>query len=129
MTTPLEPDHATTRSATSAGPSFGFAGPYRLLQRLGSGGMGDVWLAEQASPMHRHVAVKVIKAGMDSAHVIARFDAERQALALMDHPAIATVFDGGTTAEGRPYFAMEHVKGERITAYCDRKRLPMRERL
>src|SRR5262245_21513510 len=114
MTTPLEPDQAPTRTASAEGAPAGFAGPYRLLQRLGAGGMGDVWLAEQAAPMHRQVAVKVIKAGMDSAHVVARFEAERQALALMDHPAIATVFDGGTTAEGRPYFAMEFVKGERI---------------
>jgi serine/threonine protein kinase/tetratricopeptide (TPR) repeat protein len=129
MTLPLDPDQATTRSAPSSTHSGGFAGPYRLLHCLGAGGMGEVWLAEQAPPVHRQVAVKVIKAGMDSAHVIARFGAERQALALMDHPAIATVFDGGTTAEGRPFFAMEYVKGERITDYCDRHRLSTRERL
>ncbi len=104
-------------------------GRYRLRQRLGEGGMGEVWLAEQTAPVHRLVAVKVIKAGMDSAQVVARFEAERQALALMDHPAIATVFDGGTTPEGRPYFAMEYVKGEPITAYCDRHRLTTRQRL
>jgi tetratricopeptide (TPR) repeat protein len=91
--------------------------------------MGEVWMAEQARPMQRLVAVKIIKAGMDTASVVARFEAERQALALMDHPAIATVFDGGATAEGRPYFAMEYVKGEPITAYCDRHRLPTTERL
>ena len=77
--------------------------------------MGEVWLAEQLRPLRRHVAIKVIKAGMDTARVIARFDAERQALAVMDHPTIAKVFDGGKTPEGRPYFAMEYVRGEAIT--------------
>ena len=77
-------------------------GPYRLLQRVGEGGMGEVWLAEQTHPVRRQVALKVIKAGMDTQQVVARFEAERQALALMDHPAIATVFDGGSTPEGRP---------------------------
>jgi eukaryotic-like serine/threonine-protein kinase len=91
--------------------------------------MGEVWLAEQTQPIRRQVALKVIKAGMDSAQVIARFEAERQALALMDHPAIATVFDGGTTPQGRPYFVMEYVKGEPVTAYCDRHRLSTAERL
>ena len=91
--------------------------------------MGEVWLADRAAPVRRQVAVKLIKAGMDTAQVVARFEAERQALALMDHPAIATVFDGGTTPEGRPYFVMEYVKGEPITAYCDRHKLGMRQRL
>jgi len=91
--------------------------------------MGEVWLAEQLHPLHRQVAIKVIKVGMDTAQVVARFDAERQALALMDHPAIAKVFDAGTTPEGRPYFAMEYVRGEAITHYCDRQRLSIRERL
>lgn len=91
--------------------------------------MGEVWLAEQTEPVRRQVALKVIKAGMDSAQVVARFEAERQALALMDHPAIATVLDGGTTPQGRPYFAMEYVKGEPITAYCDRHRLSTPQRL
>jgi non-specific serine/threonine protein kinase/serine/threonine-protein kinase len=104
-------------------------GSYRLLQRLGEGGMGDVWLAQQVHPVQRQVAIKVVKAGMDSARVVARFEAERQALALMDHPAIAKVFDAGTTPEGRPYFAMEYVRGESITTYCDRQRLSIRERL
>ena len=90
-------------------------GPYRLLQLVGEGGMGEVWLAEQTHPVRRQVALKVIKAGMDTAQVVARFEAERQALALMDHPAIATVYDGGSTPKGRPYFAMEYVKGEPIT--------------
>jgi serine/threonine protein kinase/tetratricopeptide (TPR) repeat protein len=131
VTTPFDPNQETARSARSSGQSEsgGFAGPYRLLQRLGTGGMGEVWLAEQPPPLHRKVAVKVIKAGMDTAHVLARFEAERQALALMDHPAIATVFDGGSTAEGRPYFAMEYVKGERITDYCDRQRLSTVDRI
>jgi serine/threonine protein kinase len=88
--------------------------------------MGSVWLAEQTEPVRRQVALKVIKAGMDSAQVVARFEAERQALALMDHPTIATVFDGGTTPQGRPYFAMEYVKGEPITVYCDRHLLNTR---
>ena len=91
--------------------------------------MGEVWLAEQTHPVRRQVALKVIKAGMDTAQVVTRFEAERQALALMDHPAIATVYDGGSTPEGRPYFAMEYVKGEPITSYCDRQRLGMTERL
>jgi hypothetical protein len=109
--------------------SAGSFGRYKLLQRLGEGGMGEVWLAEQTEPVRRQVALKVIKAGMDSAQVIARFEAERQALALMDHPTIATVFDGGTTPQGRLYFAMEYVKGEPITLYCDRQRLNTHQRL
>ncbi|MGE5837941.1 MAG: tetratricopeptide repeat protein [Acidobacteriota bacterium] len=104
-------------------------GAYRLLQRLGEGGMGEVWLAQQMQPLQRQVAIKVVKAGMDSARVVARFDAERQALAVMDHPAIAKVFDAGTTPAGRPYFAMEYVRGESITTYCDRQRLTVRERI
>ncbi len=91
--------------------------------------MGEVWLAEQMHPLHRQVAIKVIKAGMDTSQVVARFEAERQALALMDHPAIAKVFDAGSTPEGRPYFAMEYVRGESITSYCDRQRLSIRDRL
>lgn len=104
-------------------------GPYRLLQLVGEGGMGEVWLAEQTHPVRRQVALKVIKAGMDTAQVVTRFEAERQALAMMDHPAIATVYDGGSTPEGRPYFAMEYVKGEPITTYCDRQRLTTQSRL
>ena len=118
-----------TRTAASGTPSTLAFGSYRLLQQIGEGGMGEVWLAEQTRPIRRQVALKIIKAGMDTAQVVARFEAERQALALMDHPAIATVFDGGSTPEGRPYFAMEYVKGEPITAYCDRHRLGTRERL
>ena len=104
-------------------------GAYRLLQLVGQGGMGEVWLAEQTHPVRRQVALKVIKAGMDTAQVVSRFEAERQALALMDHPAIATVYDAGSTPEGRPYFAMEYVKGEPITSYCDRQRLTTHARL
>jgi serine/threonine protein kinase len=104
-------------------------GSYRLLQRLGEGGMGEVWLAQQLEPVQRQVAVKLIKPGMDSARVIARFEAERQTLALMDHPAISKVFDAGTTPEGRPYFAMEYVRGDAITTYCDRQRLTVRDRI
>ncbi len=104
-------------------------GPYRLLQCVGEGGMGEVWLAEQTRPVRRQVAFKMIKAGMDTAHVVARFEAERQALAVMDHPAIAKVFDAGATPQGRPYFAMEYVRGEAITAYCHRHRLAIRDRL
>src|SRR5262245_63405697 len=104
-------------------------GPYRILEEVGEGGMGIVYLAEQKAPLRRRVAIKVIKLGMDTRQVIARFEAERQALAVMDHPAIATVFDGGATDDGRPYFAMEYVKGEPITKYCDRRRLTMPERL
>jgi serine/threonine protein kinase len=104
-------------------------GPYRLLQRIGEGGMGEVWLAEQTFPVRRRVAVKLIKAGMDTREVVARFESERQALALMDHPAIAKVFDAGSTPEGRPYFAMEYVAGVPITTYCDEHKLTLRERL
>jgi WD40 repeat protein/serine/threonine protein kinase len=104
-------------------------GPYKLLQRIGEGGMGEVWMAEQQEPVRRLVALKVIKAGMDSRQVIARFEAERQALALMDHPHIAKVLDAGTTAQGRPYFVMELVKGVPITQYADAHRLTPRERL
>jgi eukaryotic-like serine/threonine-protein kinase len=104
-------------------------GPYRLLQKLGEGGMGEVWLAEQTEPVRRKVALKVIKAGMDTRQVIARFEAERQALALMDHPAIAKVYEAGETPRGLPYFAMEYVAGEPITSYCDRHLLTMPERL
>ena len=104
-------------------------GPYHVLQKLGEGGMGEVWLAEQHEPVRRKVALKLIKAGMDTKQVIGRFESERQALALMNHPSIARVFDAGATERGLPYFAMEYVKGEPITSYCDRHRLSMQERL
>ena len=98
-------------------------GPYKLLQQLGEGGMGTVYMAEQQEPVRRMVALKIIKPGMDSAQVIARFEAERQSLALMDHPNIAKVLDAGSTDAGRPYFVMELVKGVPITDYCDERRL------
>src|SRR5262245_50805980 len=104
-------------------------GPYKLLEQIGEGGMGLVFVAEQTQPVRRKVALKVIKPGMDSRQVIARFEAERQALALMDHPNIARVLDGGTTPSGRPYFVMELVKGVPITDYCDQRRLTPRQRL
>ncbi len=104
-------------------------GPYKLLQQIGEGGMGTVFMAEQISPVQRKVALKVIKAGMDSRQVIARFEAERQALAIMDHVNIARVFDAGATASGRPYFVMELVHGVPITKYCDDNHLTPRQRL
>jgi non-specific serine/threonine protein kinase/serine/threonine-protein kinase len=104
-------------------------GPYRLLQKLGEGGMGRVWLAEQSTPVRRQVALKLIKAGMYDDSVLKRFESERQALAVMDHPSIAKVFDAGTTPDGQPYFVMEYVPGVPITDYCDQQRLNIRERL
>lgn len=104
-------------------------GPYRLLEQIGEGGMGTVFLAEQTIPVKRQVAVKIIKPGMDSRQVISRFRAEQQALALMDHPHIARVLDAGTTESGRPYFVMELVRGVPITAYCDQHHLSPEERL
>src|SRR5262245_25251767 len=104
-------------------------GPYKLVEQIGEGGFGIVFLAEQEQPVRRTVALKILKPGMDSRQVLARFEAERQALALMDHPHIAKVLDAGTTAAGRPYFVMELVRGVPITAYCDEHCLTPRERL
>ncbi len=104
-------------------------GPYKLLQQIGEGGMGVVYMAEQERPVHRRVALKIIKPGMDSDLVIARFEAERQALAMMDHLNIARVLDAGTTETGRPYFVMELVNGVSLTRYCDENKLTPRERL
>jgi len=104
-------------------------GRYKLLEEIGEGGFGVVFLAEQSAPVRRKVALKVLKAGMDTRHVVARFEAERQALALMDHPNIAKVFDGGVTPAGRPYFVMELVKGVPITDFCDKNHLSPRQRL
>jgi serine/threonine protein kinase/Flp pilus assembly protein TadD len=104
-------------------------GPYRLRERVGVGGMGEVWAAEQDKPLHRKVALKILKAGMDTQEVVARFEAERQALALMDHTCIAKVYDAGSTPQGRPYFVMELVRGVPITEYCDRHKLTTLERL
>ena len=104
-------------------------GPYRLLQKIGEGGMGVVYMAEQEKPVRRRVALKIIKPGMDTGQVIARFEAERQALAMMDHRHIAKVLDAGATDTGRPYFVMELVRGVPITEYCDRNQLTPKERL
>jgi serine/threonine protein kinase/tetratricopeptide (TPR) repeat protein len=125
------PGPAPTPEPTTAEPAAGtlVAGRYKLLERVGEGGMGEVWMAEQAEPVRRTVALKLIKPGMDTRAVVARFEAERQALALMDHPNIAKVLDGGVTEGGRPFFVMELVKGVPITRYCDDKRLTVRDRL
>ena len=104
-------------------------GRYKLLEKIGEGGCGVVYMAEQAEPIRRRVALKVIKLGMDTKQVVTRFEAERQALALMDHPNIARVLDGGATDTGRPFFVMELVRGVRITDYCDQNNLSTRERL
>jgi serine/threonine protein kinase len=104
-------------------------GPYKLIRKIGEGGMGTVFMAEQTQPVMRTVALKIIRPGMDSRRVIARFEAERQALALMDHPNIAKVLDAGAADSGRPYFVMELVDGVPITKYCDQHRLTPRERL
>src|SRR5437016_3254790 len=104
-------------------------GRYQILRPVGEGGMGTVYLAQQLEPIHRHVALKVVKLGMDTAQVLARFNNERQALAIMDHPNIAQIFDAGATAKGRPYFVMEYIDGVPITQYCDRKRMTTKERL
>jgi non-specific serine/threonine protein kinase/serine/threonine-protein kinase len=109
--------------------AYDWIGPYKLLEIIGEGGFGTVWLAERREPMVQRVALKIIKPGMDSKAVIARFEQERQALAVMDHPNVAKVFDGGVTQTGRPYFVMEHVQGEPITAFCDRHKYPIRARL
>src|SRR6185369_7465069 len=104
-------------------------GRYKLLEKIGEGGFGVVFMAEQVEPVQRKVALKIVKAGMDTKEVIARFEAERQAIALMDHPNIARALDAGATEAGRPYFVMELVRGIPITDYCDRENLPTHERL
>ena len=119
---------ATIDQPTTESPGT-VIGPYKLIEQIGEGGMGSVWMAQQTEPVKRLVAVKLIKAGMDSRQVIARFEAERQALALMDHPNIARVLDAGTTGAGRPYFVMDLVKGVPITRYCDEHHLTPRQRL
>jgi serine/threonine protein kinase len=122
-------DLATTVDAPLRERPGTVLGPYKLLEQLGEGGFGVVFLAEQTQPVRRKVALKVLKPGMDTGEVVARFEAERQALALMDHPNIAHVYDGGETATGRPYFVMELVQGVPLTAYCDQHRLDVRARL
>ncbi len=125
------PESAETASYQGPAEAVGavIAGRYKLLEAVGEGGMGTVFMAQQTEPVKRLVALKVIKPGMDSKQVLARFDAERQALALMDHPNIAKVLDGGITEQGRPYFVMELVKGVPITRFCDDRKLTPRERL
>ena len=115
-----------TSAAAAGDDDFG---RYHILRLLGEGGMGTVYLAEQLEPIHRQVALKVVKLGMDTAQVLARFNNERQALAMMDHPNIAQIFDAGATTKGRPYFVMEYIEGAPITQYCDRKRMTTKERL
>ena len=107
-------------SSEAAGAQIG---RYKLLEKIGEGGMGTIWMAEQREPIKRRVALKIIKLGMDTKQVVARFEAERQALAMMDHPHIAKVLDAGATATGRPYFVMEYIKGIPILEYCDTERL------
>ncbi len=114
---------------SSPGDSLDVIGPYKLLQKIGEGGFGIVWMAEQREPVRRRVAIKIIKGSMDTSEVIARFEAERQALAMMDHPNIARVFDAGETTDGRPYVVMELVRGVPITSYCDEQRLSAEARL
>jgi eukaryotic-like serine/threonine-protein kinase len=104
-------------------------GPYFLVEQIGKGGMGEVWLARQNYPIRRSVALKLIRAGIDTREIVTRFESERQALALMDHPAVAKVFDGGSTLSGRPFFVMEYVPGVPITEWCDEHKLSVRERL
>ncbi len=128
---PAGPRLAETAFYHGPGEGVGsvIAGRYKLLEQIGEGGMGTVWVAEQFQPVRRKVALKLIKAGMDSKTVLSRFEAERQALALMDHPNIAKVLDGGTTENGRPFFVMEYVKGIPFTKYCDDAHLSIAERL
>ena len=117
---------AGSRLSEKAGDRIG---PYKLLEQIGEGGYGVVYMAEQTQPIRRRVALKIIKLGMDTRQVVARFEHERQALALMDHPNIARVLDAGATEAGRPYFVMELVRGIPITDYCDQHNVPTRERL
>jgi serine/threonine protein kinase len=123
-----DPRDVPCDSTSREGPGT-VIGRYKLLQQIGEGGMGVVYMAQQEEPVRRRVALKIIKLGMDTKQVVARFEAERQALALMDHPNIAKVLDGGATETGRPYFVMELVQGVPITEFCDRNRFPARERI
>ena len=126
---PKMPSDAGSPPATSLESEGTTIGPYKLLQKIGEGGFGDVYMAEQLRPVKRRVALKIIKAGMDTRQVVARFDAERQALAMMDHPHIAKIHDAGATDAGRPYFVMELVRGIPITKFCDEQNLDTAERL
>jgi serine/threonine protein kinase len=122
-------EHPWASQLAGSDDGFKTIGPYRLIQKLGEGGMGQVWLAEQTEPVRRQVALKLIKAGIFDPSVLQRFQSERQSLAIMDHPLIAKVFDAGATLDGQPYFAMEYVEGAPIADYCDQKKLGIRERL
>jgi eukaryotic-like serine/threonine-protein kinase len=124
-----DPDATIEAGATPDERVGQMIGPFKLLEKIGEGGFGSVWAAEQREPVKRRVALKIIKLGMDTKQVIARFEAERQALAMMDHPNIAKVFDAGSTETGRPYFVMELVKGMPILEYCDREKLDTKGRL
>jgi serine/threonine protein kinase/Tfp pilus assembly protein PilF/tryptophan 2,3-dioxygenase len=130
-----EPTHAMASAGSAPRVTLGLErvgdqiGPYKLVSKLGEGGFGAVWLAERREPFVQQVALKIVKLGMDSTSVVARFEQERQALAVMNHPHVAKVLDGGLTLTGRPYFAMEYVKGEPINEYCDRQKLAIPQRL
>src|SRR3974390_2804848 len=130
LETPPTGSLSQVRAKVTAGEKPGdHVDRYKLLQQIGEGGCGIVFMAEQETPVRRRVALKIIKPGMDTKSVIARFEAERQALPLMDHPNIAKIFDAGTTESGRPYFVMELVRGVKITEYCDQRSLSNPERL
>jgi RIO-like serine/threonine protein kinase len=124
----IDPDVTLATSPLAEVPGT-IVGRYTLLEKIGEGGMAVVYMAEQKRPIRRKVAFKIIKLGMDTKQVIARFEAERQALAIMDHPNVAHVYDAGTTETGRSYFVMELVRGVSITEYCDKNKLGTRERL
>ncbi|HZC24742.1 MAG TPA: serine/threonine-protein kinase, partial [Candidatus Binatia bacterium] len=125
----LNTSAATDFTSAERAHNVKFIGPYELVRKLGEGGMGQVWLAEQTAPIKRQVALKLIRVGRFDDSVLQRFYAERQSLAMMDHPSIAKVFDAGATPDGQPYFVMEYVHGRTITSYCDHQRLKIRERL
>ncbi|MEK0452055.1 MAG: Serine/threonine-protein kinase PknB [Verrucomicrobiota bacterium] len=129
MDVPVSPEILAEIERLKPEDAGDFIGPYKLLQEIGHGGFGTVWMVEQHRPVRRRAALKVVKLGMDTKEVIARFDQERQALALMDHPNIARVFDAGMTPSGRPYFVMELVRGTKLTEFCDTHKLSMEERL
>ena len=122
-------EHESAPPPADAETGSAYVGRYKLLEKIGEGGFGEVWMAEQKEPVKRRVALKIIKLGMDTKQVVARFGAERQALAMMDHPNIAKVLDAGPTDTGRPYFVMELVRGVRITEFCDQNQFPTQERL
>jgi serine/threonine protein kinase len=126
---PSSPEASATVVSTPREQAGAQIGRYKLLQPIGEGGFGSVWMAEQREPVKRRVALKIIKLGMDTKQVIARFEAERQALAMMDHPNIAKVLDAGATETGRPYFVMEYIKGVPILEYCDTDKLDTAARL